>query len=88
MNTDTWWILIGESICYWNVIQQKWYDLIIITQHTYKEVCTLILIDLKVYIIDTCDIIFKFQQNKNKCYGLNILNRTHIWHCVYKYKYS
>ena len=23
-----------------------------------------------------------------KCYGLNILNRTHIWHRVYKYKYT
>jgi len=25
---------------------------------------------------------------QNKYNGLNILNRTHIWHCVYKYKYS
>ena len=28
-------------------------------QNTYKKLYTLILIDLKVYIIDTCDIIFK-----------------------------
>jgi len=27
-------------------------------QNTYKELYTLILIDLKVYIIDTCNIIF------------------------------
>ena len=31
-----------------------------IMQNTYKELYTLILIDLKVYIIDTCNIIFKF----------------------------
>ena len=37
-----------------------YYDLIIIMQNTYKELCTLILIDLKVYVIDTCTIIFKF----------------------------
>ena len=39
---------------------EKRYDLIIIIQKTYKELYTLILIDLKVYIIDTCNIIFKF----------------------------
>ena len=31
-----------------------------IMQNTYKELYTLILIDLKVYIIDTYNIIFKF----------------------------
>ena len=31
-----------------------------IMQNTYKEMYTLILIDLKVYIIDTYNIIFKF----------------------------
>ena len=39
---------------------EKRYDLIMILQNTYKELYTLILIDLKVYIIDTCNIIFKF----------------------------
>ena len=39
---------------------EKWYDLIMIMQNTYTELYTLILIDLKVYIIDTCNIIFKF----------------------------
>ena len=39
---------------------EKLYDLIMIMQNTYNELYTLILIDLKVYIIDTCNIIFKF----------------------------
>ena len=43
---------------------EKWYDLIIIIQNTYKELCTVILIDLKVYIIDTCDIIFNLKKTK------------------------
>ena len=30
----TWWILIGEGICYGNIIQKKWYDLIMIMQNT------------------------------------------------------
>ena len=47
-----------------------------ILQNTYKELYTLILIDLKVYIIDTCNIIFKFLTSQNKCIQVRILLNT------------
>ena len=62
---------------------EKLYDLIMIMQNTYKELYTLILIDLKEYYW-YMQYYFQILTRQNKCFDLNILNITHIGYSVNK----